>query len=86
MRYIEERLRELEAYRPELTRRPDFGEFWENTLSESHDRELSQRRSRWITPAGTPVSMISPTTDLTGRGFTDGFWFRPSAKRGGGPV
>ncbi|WP_024735814.1 acetylxylan esterase, partial [Enterocloster asparagiformis] len=52
MRYIEERLRELEAYRPELTRRPDFGEFWENTLSESHDRELRPTAKQVDYPCG----------------------------------
>ena len=52
MRYIEERLRELEAYRPELTRRPDFGEFWENTLAESQARELRPKAEQVDYPCG----------------------------------
>ena len=52
MRYIEERLRELEAYRPELTRRPDFGEFWENTLAESQARELRPKAKQVDYPCG----------------------------------
>ena len=52
MRYIEERLRELEAYRPELTRRPDFREFWENTLAESQARELRPKAEQVDYPCG----------------------------------
>ena len=52
MRYIDEKIRELEAYRPELTRRPDFGKFWEETLAEGAARELRPQVTQVDYPAG----------------------------------
>lgn len=44
MRYLKEKIGELENWRPELTREPDFGKFWEETLAEGRNVPLRPER------------------------------------------
>ena len=36
MDFLKKRIAELESYLPELTKRPDFDEFWAKTLKQTH--------------------------------------------------
>lgn len=46
MRYLEEKLAELTAYAPPLTRREDFREFWERTLEQTRQVPLDPQADR----------------------------------------
>ncbi len=51
MEYLEEKIRELESWRPELTREKDFGEFWEETLAKGAAVPLRPKRVKVDYPA-----------------------------------
>ncbi|MCR2805906.1 acetylxylan esterase [Paenibacillus soyae] len=45
MGYLDKKMRELEAYAPELTKRSDFDAFWEETLGASRNVPLEPERT-----------------------------------------
>lgn len=51
MEWMDRQLREWEAYLPELTRLPDFDEFWEETRREADSVELAPVRVKIDDPA-----------------------------------
>lgn len=53
MSYLEKRIEELFAYRPELTKRPDFDAFWVRRLGEAKDAPLAATLERVEYPAKT---------------------------------
>lgn len=51
MGYLQERIAELEAYLPPLTRREDFDDFWARTLEQAHSVPLEGECARVDYPA-----------------------------------
>ncbi len=51
MGYLQDRIAELEAYLPALTKRADFDAFWEETIAQTHANPLEKRIEKIDYPA-----------------------------------